>query len=258
MNWTTTRLAVVGAPAILFSALLAMPTTSLAGTLNASQLPTIKMSVQGAEWDYSPTVDRYVAATNSDGGYELSTQPQYNGVCGGTTNVTIQQLQFNSDPFVLNNLLVTNTTATTQIYSVTVALPVVFGAPNLISGNITTSVIDGGTDGATVSTVSGQPIYKAQIDLNTVHTLQNDPFFVSTPGSSAASASFGPTLSAIPVNSNIGVALTFQLTPGDTAAILSRFDVVSPVPEPSSLVLGGLAAVFGFAVIGRRYRFAQV
>jgi hypothetical protein len=241
-----------------------MPSTSLAGTLNASQLPTITMQVQGSPsvWDWSQTIDKYTAApsTDPDGGYELSTQPHYSGVCNGTTNLTIQQLQFNSDPFVLNNLLVTNTTATTQIYSVTVSLPTSFGAPNLISGNITTSVIDGGDGSATVSTVSGQPIYKAQIDFNPVAggTLQNDPFSITTSTSSAQSASFGPTLSAIPVNSNIGIAVTFQLTPGDTASILSRFNVVSPVPEPSSLVLAGLAAAFGFVVIGRRYRLASM
>src|SRR5262249_16416325 len=168
MNWTTTRFAVVGALAISLSALLAMPSTSLAGTLNPNQIPAITMQVQGSPtaWDYTPPVAAYTPATNSDGGYELSYQPHYNGVCDNTTNVTILQLQFNSDPFVLNNILVTNTTAAPQIYSVTVGLPTVLGAPNSISGNITTSVIDGGTDGATISTVPVQPVYRAQIDFN--------------------------------------------------------------------------------------------
>src|SRR5262245_31803505 len=197
MNWTTTRLAAAGALAIALFALGATPSASLAGTLNASQLPTITMQVQGSptEWDYSPPASWYEPATNSDGGYQLSSiyQRWTNGVCDGTTNIKMDQLQFNSDPFVLNNLLVTNTTATIQIYSVTVGLPTSFGAPNSISGNITTSVQDGGADGATVSTVTGQPIYKGQIDFNTVATLQNHPFGVSTPGSGALSASFGPT-----------------------------------------------------------------
>jgi len=257
MNSTTTRFTIIGGSlAIWFSSLLSMPSTVLAGTLNASQLPTITMQVQGSptEWDYSPPASWYEPATNSDGGYQLSSiyQRWTNAVCDGTTNIKMEQLQFNSDPFVLNNILVTNTTATTQIYSMFVGLPTVFGAPNLISGNITTSVIDGGTDGATVSTVSPQPIYKAQIDLNTVATLQNNPFSVVTPGSIAASASFGPTVSAIPVGSNIGIQLTFQLTAGDTASILSRFDV-NAVPEPSSLVLGGLAVASMFALRRRRW-----
>ena len=176
--------------AFSFSVLFISPGRLSAGTLNPSQIPTIMMEVQGSptQWDYTPPSGAYVPATNSDGGYELSYEPYYYGVCDNTTDIEIQQLQFNTDPFVLNNLLVTNTTASTQIYSVTVGLPTSFGAPNLISGTITTSVIDGGIDGATVSTVSGQPIYKAQIDFVTVATLQNDPFSVSTPGSGAASA----------------------------------------------------------------------
>src|SRR5262245_52996444 len=247
-------------PVVLLSLSVLLISTARvsAGTLNASQLPSFKMQVQGypTEWDYSPTVDRYVPATDSDGGYKLNYAPYYPGVCDNTTNVKIDRLQFDSDPFVLNNILVTNMTAATQIYSVFVGLPTSFGAPNLISGNITTSVIDGGVDGATVSTVPPQPIYRAQIDLATVATLQNDPFSVFTPGSSAASASFGPTVSAIPVGSSIGIQLTFRLTAGDTAAILSRFDVVA-VPEPSSLALSGLAVACVIA-IGRRGRLRSM
>src|SRR5262245_60866263 len=240
-------------PVVLLSLSVLLISTARvsAGTLNASQLPSFKMQVQGypTEWDYSPTVDRYVPATDSDGGYKLNYAPYYPGVCDNTTNVKIDRLQFDSDPFVLNNILVTNTTATTQIYSVTVGLPTSFGAPNLISGNITTGVIEGGGDTATVSTVPGQPIYKGQIDFNTVATLQSDPFSVTTSTSNAVSASFGPTVSAVPVLGNIGIQLTFRLTAGDTASILSRFDVTA-VPEPSSLALSGLAvAVFA---IGRR------
>jgi hypothetical protein len=229
--------------------LVISPGRILAGTLNPNQIPSITMTVQGSPttWDYTPPAGLYDPATNSDGGYELRSDLYYDGVCDNTTNVAIEKLQFNSDPFVLNNLLVTNTTTTTQIYSVTVGLPTSFGAPNLISGNVTTSVIDGGTDGATVSTVTGQPIYKAQIDFGTVATLQNHPFSVSTSGSSSASASFGPTVSAIPVGANIGIVLTFQLTAGDTAAILSRFDVV---PEPSSIAL----LVLGCVCIATRRR----
>jgi hypothetical protein len=140
----------------------------------------------------------------------------------------------------LNNILVTNTTTSTQVFSAFVGLPTTFGAPNTISGNVLTAVIDGGTDGATVATVSGQPIYQAQIDGTTVATLQNDPFSVVAPptDTNSAGASFGPTANLIPVTSNIGIQLRFTLTAGDTASIVSRFDVV---PEPAaSLGLGGM------------------
>jgi hypothetical protein len=225
-----------------------------AGTINADQLPTVMMSVAGEEtdWDYSPPENAYSASTGPDGGYELNYVLNAEGVCDNKANITIKELQFDPDPFVLNNILVTNTTATTQSYTITVGLPTSFGAPNFISGNVRTSVIDGGSDGGTVSTVGALlPIYQAQIDGTTVATLQNSPFSVVAPagGSNTLAASFGPSVSAVPVGSSIGIALNFSLTAGDTASILSRFDVVA-IPEPTSLALvGGGLLVMGLLLL---------
>jgi hypothetical protein len=159
--------------------------------------------------------------------------------------VRIEELQFNPDPFVLNNILVTNNSASTQIFTAFVGLPTTFVAPNVITGSVRTSVIDGGLDGATVATVSGQALYQAQIDLTTVASLQSHPFSVTAPvgGSITASASFGPTANGVPVTSSIGIQLRFSLTPGDTAAILSRFDVVVPEPTSAALIGAALALV---------------
>jgi hypothetical protein len=55
------------------------------------------------------------------------------------------------------------------------------------------------------------------------------------------------------VTSNIGIQLRFMLTPGDTASILSRFDV-NPVPEPATMVLCGAALVLATGGFGRRAR----
>ena len=116
-----------------------------------------------------------------------------------------------------------------------------------------TNVIDGGNDGATVATQSPTALYQAQIDGTTVATLQNHPFSVVAPaaGSNTASASFGPTVSAVPVTSNIGIQLRFTLTPGDTAAILSRFDVTA-IPEPASAALIGIGLALVAGAIRRR------
>src|SRR5262245_56888401 len=145
-----------------------------AGTIDANHLPTIKMQVEGAPhtWDYSPPATAYMAATDGGSGYKLSNPLDAYGVCDNRANVRVDELQFNSDPFVLNNILVTNTTTSPQIFSVTVGLPTVFGAPNLISGNVRTSVIDGGTDGAAINSVVGNPVYLSQIDFGPVTPLQ--------------------------------------------------------------------------------------
>jgi hypothetical protein len=200
------------------------------GPLGADQLPTFTITMDGAEseWTWTPPVNAFDPVPD---GYLLRNVHQQAGALHGRADVTVDLLRYNPDPFVLNNILVTNTTTTTQIFSAFVGFPTTFAAPNLISGTITTSVIDRDLNGATVATVSGTPIYQAQIDGLTVATMQNDPFSLTTMTSTASSATFGPTVNAVPVTSNIGIQLRFSLTAGDTAAILSRFDVI---PEPSS------------------------
>jgi hypothetical protein len=229
----------------------------LAGTLSANQYPTVTIKIEGATpatWSNTPPADAYDRSTEPDGGYELDS-PRGFSILGNRAQVVIDELAFDPDPFVLNNILVTNTTASTQIFSAFVGLPTTFGAPNIISGNVRTSVIDGGADGATIATVAGQSLYLAQIDSVTVASLQNDPFSVIAPagGSNTASAAFGPTGSLVPVNSNIGIQLRFSLSPGDTAAILSRFDVVA-VPEPASAALMGVGLALAGLVGIRRAR----
>ena len=64
------------------------------------------------------------------------------------------------------------------------------------------------------------------IDGSVVHKLQADPFSVIAPAGSVNNtlATFGSTYSAVPVNASMGIRLDFTLTPGDSAAFLSRFE----------------------------------
>jgi hypothetical protein len=233
-------------------------TAAKAGVIDSSKVPVIIVSA-GENSDghlFVPDPTNY-SASGSDGDYSLTNSMNLGGISSAT--VSVQQLEFNNDPFVLNNFLVTNNLTVPQVFSVFVGLPTVLAAPNTISGNVRTSVIDGGTDGAVLSSVSGQPIYQAQVDFAPVASLQNDPFSViAAPGDSAsASASFGPTVSNVAVGSTIGVQLRFTLSAGDTASILSRFDVIpgganGGLPEPTTLTLGGIVAVLGMGLRGRR------
>ena len=159
------------------------------------------------------------------------------------TSLTIKELRFETDPIIYGNILVQNNTAVNQIYTVGFSIPTTWAAPSLIRGSIDTSLI--GTS-ATVSTVPLFSIYSAQIDFATVRTLQDNPFSLSTPqGAISASAAYGYEANAVPVTSNIGIQLRFQLSPGDTVAIISDFEIVA-VPEPGTLaflLLGGSVLV---------------
>lgn len=227
------------APALLVS------DAALAGDLNSNQLPTMTWSmdgVSGSTWDFQPTIDMF-APISGGPGFQMTSSPTFD-IFGGRATITIETLAFDPDPFVLNNILVTNNTGSTQVFSAFVGIPTSFGAPNLISGVIELGVIDGGTDGATVATATGDPIYQAQIDGVTIETLLNDPYSL-TAGSGGANndlASFGPDFSNIAVNATMGIQLRFSLTAGDTASILSRFDVVA-VPAPGAVALLGVSAM---------------
>jgi hypothetical protein len=232
-------------------ALVGLSASSQAGTI--SSVPTITITTDaGQQWQKtSQDLQQYVTPVPG-GGYTLDSELHFPGIWNGLADVVIKDLVFDPDPFVLNNVLITNNTSVTQNYTVNVELATSFPAPNIIFGEVHTAAIDGGgAAGATVATIPGSPIYAAKIDGVTVETLQGHPFDVVAPpaGTASATASFGPNVSLVPVTTSIGIELRFSLTARDTAAILSRFDVV---PEPSSSLLLLAAAAIGSVVCRRR------
>lgn len=179
--------------------------------------------------------------------WELSAPTSFQ--LGGGGQVTVQELRYDPDPLIYNNILVQNITGSVQNYVISLNLPTVWGVPNYIRGSVDTSII--GTDGL-ISAPVGGALYTALIDGLPVQTLQNSPFSLSTPQAANSSfASFGFDPNNIPVLSSIGIQLAFTLSPGDTAAILSDFELVSVnVPEPGTLAL--LLVGGGFLAIRRR------
>jgi hypothetical protein len=223
------------------AALLCAASTS---TLLAD-VPTMSAHIVGAEGGkviFTPTLNDF--HTDSDGMQVLNAPVVYENLWGANaTTWTIEELKYDIDPIVYNNQIFFNNSAVSQSYVVTVTLPTTWPSPNSIRGSIDTSII--GTD----TTISAPPlgaIYSALIDGVTVQTLQDAPFSLGTTQSATSDyVDFGYDLSNIAVGSSIGIRLQFTLSPGDTAAILSDFEVVDVIPEPGtlSLLLLGVGAL---------------
>lgn len=152
----------------------------------------------------------------------------------------VEELEYDPDPLVFNHYLVTNPSTVDQTFTVTTSLATTWSAPFVMNGSVTTSLSDNGGDGASVSAVPGLSIYSALIDGSTVQTLQGDPFSLSATAPFVANdtQSFANVAWGADVNSSIGITLQFTLSPGDTATILSEFEVI-PEPATGGLVLLG-------------------
>jgi hypothetical protein len=78
--------------------------------------------------------------------------------------------------------------------------------------------------------------------------MQDSPFSLSTPADAVSSSdAFGWVNNNVPVTSDMGITLNFTLSPGDTATIISDFEIT---PEPGTLAMIALGGI----VLGLRRR----
>jgi len=169
-------------------------------------------------------------------------------------------LLVNPDPFIVGNLVVTNTSGSTQSFFLDVALPIGFAMANtLIGGSVTGTVTDLTGDGATVSSLpTGGPIYRALTDVDGGFNGNLAGSLLAGASATAGAfqsktigpASFGdpiPSQAYGAVNTNIAIRLAFTLTAGDSASFTSLFVVVVPAPA-------GAIAMLGLVGLGGRRR----
>ena len=158
------------------------------------------------------------------------------------------------DPFVQNNVNVTNTSAYTQVYIVSVAMPIpAYGYDKVIYSSVGVTATDGDGNNALLIDVAGASFYNGRVDNISKLTLDppNLPIttadctpFPNTPGCTATS-SIGVASQAVTsgVAHELQIILRFALSPGDAVGITSRFEIASstaPVPEPTTASLLGL------------------
>lgn len=154
---------------------------------------------------------------------------------------------------VTSNIVLTNTTSTSQDFTVTTILPVPAKGPaTLIRGANSGSVGDNSfaQDGATIQTATtGAPFYTALMDGSPVRTLRDGPQSFSAPGGGTATVpttnfgipafEFGPA-----VNTSIGIRNQFNLTRDDSITMNSTFLVAIPTPGAAVLLgMSGLVAI---------------
>lgn len=167
---------------------------------------------------------------------------------------------WNPDPFVTNNFNVTNNTAGTLIFDVTVTSPVVVTGPQTaMSGSLGITLTN--TTGTAALTDAGAAVYRALIDGVVVRTLFPNPYTLTcTPPfcSTTDSDDFGifpnPPEIGPQANTDIAIRIRFALSPGDSAGITSVFNI-DAVPEPNTAALFALGLV-GIAIARWRRRAA--
>ena len=161
-----------------------------------------------------------------------------------------------ADPWITNNFVVTNNTGGVATFTIAVSSPIpAFNANEIIQSTIQLSILDDdNAGGAAANSVATIDVYQGKVNGTTELGLLTDPFSISCTdpvdctlnGNTAAgvlSQAFGPV-----VATNIGITVTFQLSDGDSASVLSRFEIG---PEPGTGVLVSIG-VAGLAALRRR------
>jgi len=165
---------------------------------------------------------------------------------------------FDPDPSITSNFTLTNLSAVTQTFIITVTLPIATVGPGIaITGSTGTGTLtDLNANGATL-TDDGNSLFANRVNGSSLHTLLDPPQLYVAPanplgGPSSVSipgASYGPIVLNQTADTNMSIRWEFTLTAADQLQMSGTFDVqAAAVPEPGTLLLlgSGLAGLVAF------------
>lgn len=225
----------------------------------ASALPTITidvLTIGGGPQDV--TADGTFTTPNPPGEVYFWALDEPQAIAEGGGLLNSWTVSAKEDPYVTNNVNLTNTTGLTHTYLASVVLPTGGDAYNsIISSSVGVTVTD--SDGNSVMSLqeNGFSMYRGQINgvtalpltLGPLTTANCQPFPAAgcsaTDSDGIAFQAAGPGIA-----NSIAILLQFELSPGDSAGFTSRFEVV---PEPFTGTLLSLGLV-GLGFVGRRRR----
>lgn len=239
----------------LAAALLLAASTATAATI----APSVSVGVVGGGTYY--LAGQGTLTVNTDGitgGWSLN-NPWSTSAPGYEYAVNSWSLTLDLDPFVTNNINVTNTSGSIQTFVATVLLGIpAYAYDRVINSSVGVTTTDSNGDNNLLFDNAGAtPIYAGTVNGGNVLTLNpagpaTIPITIADCGFAGCTAvsTNGVALQLVPGGSatQIGITLTFRLSPGDSAGLTSRFEIV---PEPGTLVLA-ISGLVGLGLLGRR------
>jgi hypothetical protein len=233
---------------------------SFASSASASSLTSASMNWSIADTGQSGTANMLNLATCNSA--DVTGNCTINGWTPGNGFYTVNNWtsSWDTDPFVTNNLNVTNNSASVMTFDVTVTLPIALTGPSTdMSGSLGITLTNTDTGGASIAGTPSDFVYQALIDGVGVRGLFQEPDSLSCSApfcSTSTTRDFG-VLPNSPetgpqANSTIAIRLKFNLSPGDSAGITSVFNIEASqqVPESAS----GVLFAFGLVAIAARRR----